>query len=167
MVPRRTLRDRLSLGWALPAAVGIFAAAPAYAQVTVTPAAKGYDIDIENQISAAELIDALAAATGANVKGQPQEATINPNHLRGASLERALRLLLPGAAFTLGFNADGKPTSIIFLSSPAQEPAPSEESDGMAPPMDDPTAIDGSSPDITAPDPYEADPSASDPQPAQ
>jgi hypothetical protein len=102
---------------------------PAAAGVTVTPAAKGYDIDIDGQASASELIEAIAGATGVEIKGQPEDATVGPNHLRNTSLERALRQLLPKAPFAIRFDADDTPETIIFLS-PSQEGATADGSDG-------------------------------------
>ena len=62
------------------------------------------------------MIDAIAAATGATIQGYPEDGTVADNHIRGASLERALRALLPKAAFVVRFNADDTPAAIIFLS---------------------------------------------------
>ena len=86
------------------------------AEVSVAPAGKGYDIDVSGQASTTEVIDAIAAATGATIQGYPEDGTVADNHIRGASLERALRALLPKAAFVVRFNADDTPAAIIFLS---------------------------------------------------
>ncbi|MEI8177287.1 hypothetical protein [Aestuariivirga sp.] len=108
----------MTLRWALPAAVLLMGAAlpcAAEAGVTVTAAAKGYDIDITDSVSTTELLDAITSATGATIKGQPEEMTVNANHLRSTSLEGALRKLLPGAGFAVRFSADNAPAEIIFL----------------------------------------------------
>lgn len=88
----------------------------ARAEITVSPVARGYDIDITEQTSSTALIDALSAAIGVTVAGYPPEKTIAKGQLRGASLERAVRALLPQARFVVRFNADNTPSTIIFLS---------------------------------------------------
>lgn len=88
---------------------------PAWAEVSVTPAARGYDVDVVGQVSSSEVLDAFATATGIDIKGAPEETTVAETHLRGASLERALRALLPHAGFVVSSDADGKPTAIIFM----------------------------------------------------
>ena len=106
-----------------PAAVfclGVALCAPAMAAVTVTPATKGYDIDVTGPSSASEVIDAIAGATGVVIKGEPEDATVGTNHLRNTSLERALRVLLPGAPFAVRFGEDDMPEEIIFLA-PSQD----------------------------------------------
>jgi hypothetical protein len=139
------------------AAVFILTAAlcvPAEAGVTVKPSAKGYDIDVDGPTKASELIDAIASATGVNVKGQPEETTIGPNHLHGTSLERALRMLLPKVPFAVRFDADDIPEAIIFLS-PAQDGPASDGSDGansidsgdVSTPVDAPDTPDDGAPD--------------------
>ena len=90
--------------------------ATAWAEITVSPAARGYDIDITDQASSTELIDAMTAALGIKVQGYPAESTVAAGQLRGASLERALRSLLPTARFVVRFNDDDSPEAIIFLS---------------------------------------------------
>jgi hypothetical protein len=127
------------LRWAMPAAVLVFAmAGSALAGVTVSPAGRGYDIDIDGETSASELLDAIASASGATVKGQPQDATITTNHLRGTTLERAIRQLLPGAAFTIRFGEDERPDAIIFLSPEDGSSTAEGGSDSAAPDMSDP-----------------------------
>lgn len=98
------------------ALLGAASGATAWAEVTVAPAARGYDIDITGQASSTELIDAIAAALGIKVQGYPADSTVTANQLRGASLERALRALLPTARFVVRFNDDDTPEAIIFLS---------------------------------------------------
>ena len=88
----------------------------AWAEITVSPAARGYDIDITDQASSTELIDAMTAALGIKVQGYPADSTVAASQLRGASLERALRALLPTARFVVRFNDDDSPEAIIFLS---------------------------------------------------
>lgn len=86
------------------------------AEITVKPTDRGYDIDITSEATASELVDAIASATGIDIKGEPAESTVGTNQLRNASLERALRQLLPKAPFVVRSDADGAPTAIIFLS---------------------------------------------------
>lgn len=116
------------------------------AEVNVSPAGKGYDIDVTGQASTTEVLDAIAATTGATIEGYPVDGTIADNRIRGASLERALRALLPKAAFVVRFNADDTPAAIIFLSdskdatSEGAGPDIDEGMDGIntdPPPMDD------------------------------
>lgn len=101
------------------AAVFLFVAlsGTASAGITISPAARGYDIDITEQTSSTALIDALAGAAAVKVEGYPAESPVAASHLRNASLERALRALLPSARFVVRFNADDTPAAIIFLSS--------------------------------------------------
>jgi hypothetical protein len=116
------------------------------AEVNVAPSGKGYDIDVSGQASTTEVIDAIAAATGATIQGYPEGGTVADNRIRGASLERALRALLPKAAFVVRFNADDTPAAIIFLSD-AKDSAPQgadpdadeglDAIDETAPPMED------------------------------
>ena len=116
------------------------------AEVNVAQAGKGYDIDVSGQASTTEVIDAIAAATGATIQGYPLDGTVADNRIRGASLERALRALLPKAAFVVRFNADDTPAAIIFLSD-AKDAAPQgadpdvdeglDAIDETAPPMED------------------------------
>lgn len=89
---------------------------PATAEVTVNAAAKGYDIDITGNATASELVDAIVSATGVEIKGEPEDTTVGSNHLRNASLERALRLLLPKAPFAVRYDSDDMPEAIVFLS---------------------------------------------------
>lgn len=101
------------------AAIHLFGAAlsgTAMADVTVKPAAKGYDIDITGDATASDLIDAIASATGVDIKGAPEDTPVGTNHLRNASLERSLRVLLPKAPFVVKSDEDGLPAEIIFLS---------------------------------------------------
>ncbi len=120
-------------------------AGSAQAEVTVTPAAKGYDIDIVGQASVGELLDAIAKG-GITITGQPPDATITANHFRSASLERALRALLPHAPFVVRFAKNGVPEKIIFLSAAKGE---GEGAGGDAGPAtgDDPSMEGGSNPD--------------------
>jgi hypothetical protein len=130
---------------------------PAFADVTVTPADKGYDIAITDQASASDLLDAIASATGASVKGEPGDDDINPTRLTGVSLERALRGLLPKSAFAIRYGADGSPAMIIFLTQ--KDGAAAGADDGSSPDMQDGAGQDSGSPDQpadssgTAPDP--------------
>lgn len=114
-------------GWAFsPAAAFIIAvclAGAAQAEVTVAPAGRGYDIDVAGQVSSAELLSAIATATGVTITGDPEDATIRDSHFRGTSLERALRALLPHAAFVVSFAKNGAPDRIIFLSAAKGEDA--------------------------------------------
>ena len=112
------------------------------AEVTVSPAGKGYDIDVTGQVSTTEVLDAIAAATGATIEGYPEDGTVADNRIRGASLERALRALLPKAAFVVRFSEDDTPTAIIFLSD-SKGAAPAGGDPGMDEGMD---ALDGAEP---------------------
>lgn len=96
--------------------LGAASGGTAWAEITVSPAARGYDIDITDQASSTELIDAIAAALGIKVQDYPADSTVAASQLRGASLERALRALLPTARFVVRFNDDDSPEAIIFLS---------------------------------------------------
>lgn len=96
--------------------LGAASGGTAWAEITVSPAARGYDIDITDQATSTELIDTIAAALGIKVQGYPVDSTVGANQLRGASLERALRALLPTARFVVRFNDDDSPEAIIFLS---------------------------------------------------
>jgi hypothetical protein len=125
--------------------------AVALADVTVTPAAKGYDIDITGDASSSDLIDAIVGATGVAIKGEPGDATLTANHLKNTSLERALRSLLPGTNFAVRFGDDDKPSEIIFLTSgsgdgsgngSAEGPGP-YNADTAAPGMEAPTKSGG------------------------
>ena len=118
----------------------------ATADVTVKPATKGYDIDITGSASATELIDAIASATGVDIKGKPEDTPVGANHLRNASLERALRVLLPKAPFVVKSDDEDMPTEIIFLS-------PSQNGDGTTDSQDasDPAMIEPDQSDDTAP----------------
>ncbi|WP_374331777.1 hypothetical protein [Aestuariivirga sp.] len=110
----------------------------ARAEVTVTPAAKGYDIEVSDQATSSELLDAITNATGVTIKGLPDETTLAANHLRSTTLERAIRMLMPAANFVVRFRPDNTPAQIIFLSaSPDDNTAGSSESE-----TDDPTAPD-------------------------
>lgn len=89
----------------------------ASAEITITPATRGYDIDITEPTSSTALIDALAGAASLKVRGYPVEGPVAASQMRNASLERALRALVPTARFVVRFNADDTPAEIIFLSS--------------------------------------------------
>ena len=126
--------------------IGVLLCGSVAAEVNVAPAGKGYDIDVSGQASTTEVIDAIAAATGATIQGYPEDGTVADNRIRGASLERALRALLPNAAFVVRFNADDTPAAIIFLSDakdaapPGADPGFDEGLDAIdetAPPMED------------------------------
>lgn len=144
---RRRL-PKLLLAPAAGLAMCILHCGPAVADVTVKPAARGYDIDIAGGTSASELIDAIANATGVEIKGEPEDATVGPNHLRNASLERALRMLLPKAPFAVRYDADDTPETIVFLS-PSEDSADGgdngdamDDGSGMEPDQSDPGAPD-------------------------
>lgn len=131
----------------------------AWSAVKVTPAAQGYDIDIDSPTSASELVDAIAAATGVEVKGEPEDVSVGPNHLRNTTLERALRKLMPKAPFAVRFDSDDTPEEIIFLS-PSQDGSGMGGSDGTdgsdgsdsTDPSDDAPADGSDSQDDSAPD---------------
>lgn len=117
-IAARTGMRQLHRRWqALALACSFALPGTAWAEVTVKPAARGYDIDITEEATSSDLIDAIAEATGANVKGEPEDASLAPNHLRSTSLERAIRMLIPGAKFAVRFNDDDSPAEIIFLAS--------------------------------------------------
>ena len=143
-----------------PAAITMGVAAlftPARADVTVTPATKGYDIAITDQASASDVLDAITSATGVAVKGEPGDDAVNPTRLTGVSLERALRGLLPKAAFAIRYGADGAPAMIIFLT--PKDGAAAGAGDGSSPDMQDGAGQDSGGPD------QPADSSGLDPDP--
>ena len=146
----------MKLRWALPAAVLLWAPA-AQAEVTVAPAATGFDIDITDQASASELLDAVAAATGAVIKGRPEDATINANQLRNSSMERALRKLLPGAAFAVRYDDDGKLAAIIFLSPDSAGGESADGADSTDSGLGDDTPVDSEPMDNGMPPPDGSD----------
>lgn len=126
--------------------IGAALCSSAAAEITVAPAGKGFDIDITEQASSTEVVDAIADAIGVKVEGYPEEGPVAASHLRSASLERALRALLPKAAFVVRFNEDDTPAAIIFLSESKDAPPEGgepgidegmEESDGGTAPTDD------------------------------
>ena len=127
----------------------------ASAEVTVKTATKGYDIDVTGAVSASELLDAIAVATGVEIKGKPGDMQAVSNHLRDTSLERALRIFLPNAPFAIRYDADDVPETIVFLSSPDGGATPSGDADGFG---DDGSGMD----DAGAPD-SETVPDAPDP----
>lgn len=126
---------------------GVTTSSTAWAEITVSPAARGYDIDVTDPVSSTELIDAIAAALEIKVKGYPDESTVAANQLRGASLERALRALLPSARFVVRFNEDDSPAALIFLSAgKGGEPGLELSEPGGSMPPDDTDTYDGSEP---------------------
>ena len=118
-------------------AAGVALCGTAAAEVTVKPASKGYDIDITGDTTAAELIEAIASATGADIKGEPENTAVGVNHLRNASLERALRALLPKAPFVVKSDHDDMPTEIIFLSPSQMGGDPADGGDASDPALTD------------------------------
>lgn len=137
---------RSIMGLVTTLAVGAALCGAAAAEITVKPATKGYDIDITGEASASELIEAIASATGVDIKGKPEDTPVGANHLRNASLERALRVLLPKAPFVVKSDDEDMPTEIIFLS-------PSQKGDGTADGQDnsDPAMMDQDLSDGTVP----------------
>ena len=121
-MPDTTPTSRTMLRWISGSAIALLMSAslcgPVAAEIIVAPSGKGYDIDITEQASSTEVVDAIADAIGVTVEGYPEEGPIAASHLRSASLERALRALLPKAAFVVRFNEDDTPAAIIFLSAP-------------------------------------------------
>lgn len=156
----RKIKHRIRLRRALALLVAMLVAmawpAALRAEVTVTAAAKGYDVDVSDQASVSEVIDAIVTATGVKVVGAPEDGTIASLHLRSASLERVLRALLPHEGFALRFNADDTPDAIIFLS--AENAAGAGDGADAGPDGSD----GGSEPDTTEPDMTEPDSSGSD-----
>lgn len=143
-----TVPSRFATSWlAFPGVVGtllaIMLSGTALADVTVTPTAKGYDIDVTDDASSSELLDAITKATGATIKGPPDEVTLSANHMKGTSLERAIRMLIPGANFVVRFGPDDAPAQIIFLST-----SPSEDGNGGS---TDSGTEDSTSPDVQDP----------------
>lgn len=125
------------------AAVAVTLSATALAEVTIEPASKGYDIDVTDNASSTELLDAITEATGATIKGRPDEVTLSANHLKGTSLERAIRMLIPGTNFVVRLGPDGAPAQIIFLSA-----SPGDGGNGDA---DQSGNDDSASPDVQDP----------------
>lgn len=152
-----TRQAQLTL-WRLVGTAVFFAVAgigAAHADITVKPVARGYDIDVTSETTASELVDAIANATGVDIKGEPEDTTVGVNHLRSASLERALRALLPKAPFVVRSDADDTPTEIIFL-------APRKNGDGSSDGTDDGSydGNDGSDGSIDSIDPTDVPPDA-------
>lgn len=181
----RRFNNRLMQAVACAAAVvaGLSWSGAALAEVTVTPAARGFDVDVTGQASTTEVLDAIANATGVEIKGTPGDAAVGENHLRGASLERAIGVLLPKAGFIVRSDADGKPVAIIFMAAPDAGGAPPDGGpamgtgappvpDGSAPLLPDDSGPDGSAggvpPDAVSPEgaPQEAPPPDGSDQPA-
>ena len=148
---------------------------PALADVTVKPVDKGYDIDITEETSSSEVVDAIVEATGVDIKGEPEDSMVPANHLRNVSLERALRTLLPRVPFSVRFDSDDVPETIIFLaktkddaSGDTADTADDNEipenpgPDPMDPPLPDYSTLQ-QSPDMAGPPPMPDDPSATDP----
>lgn len=129
---------------------------PARADVMVTQTPKGYDIDVVGPASTSEVLDAIANVTGVEIKGTPGDSAVNESHLRSASLERAIRTLLPHAGFVVSSDADGKPTAIIFMAASddgvAPPPADAAVPDGSMPAPTDGGIPDGGAPDAPLPD---------------
>lgn len=179
-----SLRTRAPLARLLaPAAiitVSCITIGAAQAEVTVVPAARGFDIDVSDQATSTELLDAITSATGVKIEGAPEDAAIGANHLRSASLERALRTLMPRAGFVVRSRGDGTPEAIIFLSTPLGgdpdgapspvpvDPAAGNQQDAVPIPPDTPipdgTIPDGPIPDGTNPDAPIPDGSADQPE---
>lgn len=148
---------------------------PALADVTVKPVEKGYDIDITEETSSSEVIDAIADATGVDIKGEPEDSMVPANHLRNVSLERALRTLLPRVPFSVRFDADDVPETIIFMAK-AKDDASGDTGDSagdsqipadpgadpMNPPLPDYSNLDPP-PDMAEPPATTDDPSMADP----
>lgn len=140
--------DRLRvLGPVMAFLMGTALCGTASAGVTVTPAAKGYDIDVSDQASSSELLDAISTATGVAIKGLPDETTLATNHLRSTTIERALRMLMPGTNFVVRFGPDNAPEQIIFLAaSPDGNGAGNGESgadESTVPDLQDPSTDGG------------------------
>lgn len=132
----------------------------ALAEVTVKPAAKGYDIDVTEEASASDVVDAIVEATGVDIKGEPDDTSVPVNHLRNVSLERALRILLPHVPFAVRFDADDTPQTIIFMATAKGDGSQDGVGDGQN--SDTSGAGSNSSPD----DPYsptQEPPDTSDP----
>lgn len=142
--------SKLMQAFGCPAAlvVGLSWSAAALAEVTVTPIARGYNVDVTGQASTTELLEAIAGVTGVEIKGTPGDAAVGENHLRGASLERTIRALLPKAGFIIRSDAEGKPLAIIFMPA-SDESSPPPGIDMAAPPLPDgsapPEPADGTS----------------------
>ena len=116
---------------------GVLWCGAALADVTVKAASAGYDIDITEGTTASDLLDAIAEAAGVEIKGEPEDAEVAPNHLRNASLERALRMLLPKAPFAVRYDADDTPETIVFLSPSAGAGDGADAGDDGSDTMDD------------------------------
>jgi len=157
---RRFNNRRLqALACAVAAVAGLSWSGAALAEVTVTPAARGFDVDVTGQASTTEVLEAIANATGVEIKGTPGDAAVGENHLRGTSLERAIGVLLPKAGFIVRSDAEGKPAAIIFMAvsddgsrPPGIEAAPPPMPDGSAPLDPADGAADGAPADAPLPD---------------
>ena len=121
------------------------------------PASRGYDIDITEGTTASDLLDAIADAAGVEIKGEPEDTEVVPNHLRNASLERALRMLLPKAPFAVRYDADDTPEAIVFLSPSAGAGDGADTGDDGSDTMDDGSGTAPDDSDQDSPD-TESDP---------
>lgn len=87
------------------------------------------DDRLSGQIEEAQLHDVLAAvgaATGAEVRGTPIEARPVSIELDAVPLDDALHRLLGSQNFTLSYRRDGRPRALVLLGGPEAAPAASD-----------------------------------------
>src|SRR5262245_51424655 len=73
-----------------------------------------------------DVLDAIGAATGAEVRGQPVEQGAVSIELENATLDDALHRLLGNQNFTLSYGRDGRPKTLVLLGGPEAAPPPSD-----------------------------------------
>lgn len=73
-----------------------------------------------------EVLDAVAAATGATVQGTPLENRSVSIEIEALPLDAALHRILGVQNFTLRYRGDGRPSVIVLLGGPEAASAPSD-----------------------------------------
>src|SRR5262245_26682632 len=73
-----------------------------------------------------DVLDAIGAATGAEVRGQPVAQGAVSIELENATLDDALHRLLGNQNFTLSYGRDGRPKTLVLLGGPEAAPPPSD-----------------------------------------
>jgi hypothetical protein len=78
------------------------------------------------EASPRDVLEAVGAATGAEVRGTPIETRPLSIELDAVPLDDALHRLLGSQNFTLSYGRDGRPKSLVLLGGPEVAPPPSE-----------------------------------------
>jgi hypothetical protein len=73
-----------------------------------------------------DVLDAIGAATGAEVRGQPLDQGAVSIELESATLDDALHRVLGNQNFTLSYGSDGRPKMLVLLGGPEAAPPRSE-----------------------------------------